>query len=621
MSVDVTAGVSRAFLWEEFNKMGIDPDAEPLEYAKFQSSLVGMADFAEYWLRDPMDEERPLRLEPAQRAAINAIQFGYDIDSYPFSLDKVPKEIVMIWPRQFGKSTAVAIAAACAFIFMQKRFNIGLFSINLDGAVDLMKKIKVFLQYSPFAYMIESSNTTEIHKVGGKVQCVSYPASEGVRGRALSLALIDEAAKMDEEILKGTILPTLRREGKRWILLSTPRGFRGEFIRHFHLGMSSRPITCTQCGTQILQSDRELEPFSHILREEYFIPKDLALPPCPKCQSHSWIYGIGTFTVVPVDPWHCSWTTEAEIRAELDLAGWTPLAMQELLGKIIYEGSNVFTRIMLENAAKQAQKAGLTLENYPIANPMVNNYVLGIDLGKIHDASVASVMHWDYNIQKCVWDYMQTIGGKYDMKDYPTIREKMMNLVLLYNPIWLVPDSTGVGDAVVDEMFNDIKVLKRTNPWLRTKIFNNLDPKLATTQHVNRQAARKHKGFVFSGQTKADLIENLVNGYGKRMDILLPPYNIPEVHDFWEEMLAFSYEITESDHIKYGTQAAHDDRVIAHALAYWVCRRKPFIGMASTLGAKYGLMVDEENEGYAESESAYTYARFVRNNVQQSASV
>jgi len=618
---DVAAGVSRDFLWEEFSKMGIDPEKDPLEYARFQASTVGWADFAEYWFHDPMDEEEPLRLELPQRNAIDAVQFGYIHDNYPFAPEKVPKEIVMIWPRQFGKSTAVAIAAAAAFIFMQKRFNIGMFSINLDGAVDLMKKVKVFLQYSPFAYMIESSNTTEIHKIGGKVECVSYPASEGVRGRSLSLALLDEAAKMDEEILKGTILPTLRRQGKRWILLSTPRGFRGEFIRHYHTGMSTRPIVCTKCGTKLLQESELLQPFSHVLRQEYFIPADLALPPCPTCSSLSWVYGIGEYTVVPVDPWHCSWITEAEIRHELDLAGWTPLAQQELLGKIIYEGSSVFSRVVLENAANAAIKLGMKLENYPVVNPVINDYVIGVDLGKVHDASVANVMHWDSNIQKCVWDYMKTIGGKHDMKDYPTIREKLMDLVLLYNPIWLVPDSTGVGDAVVDEMYKDIVALKRTNPWLHTKIFNNLDPKLATTQHVNRQASKKHKGFVFSGQTKVDLIENLVNGYGKRLDVLIPPYTVPEVRDFWDEMTGYAYEVTESEHIKYGTQAGHDDRVIAHALAYWVCRRKPFIGVASSLGAKYGIMVDEENEGYAESESAYTYARFVRNNVQQSARV
>jgi len=59
---------------------------------------------------------------------------------------------------------------------------------------------------------------------------------------------------------------------------------------------------------------------------------------------------------------------------------------------------------------------------------------------------------------------------------------------------------------------------------------------------------------------------------------------VPESRDFWDECMAFSYEVTEKKkNIVYGTQAAHDDRIIAHALAYWVGRQKPFIGIDSAL--------------------------------------
>ena len=68
---------SRSFVWDEFEKMGIDPEKDAKEFNRFQRSLYGWADFAEYWLKNPEDEEQPLRLEEPQRKAIDAIKEGY----------------------------------------------------------------------------------------------------------------------------------------------------------------------------------------------------------------------------------------------------------------------------------------------------------------------------------------------------------------------------------------------------------------------------------------------------------------------------------------------------------------------------------------------------------------
>jgi len=597
---DISSGCDTKFLWEQFETMGIDPEKDETEFIKFQQSLFDWASFAEYWLPNPEDEDMPLVLEESQKAAIRSIQFGYNIYQYPWVIPEGdrPKEIVMIWPRQFGKTTAVAIAAACAFIFMNKRYRIGTFSINEDGAKEIMDKIKIFVENSPFGYMVESSNVTKIIKSGGRVTATAYPASRGVRGRSLHLGLVDEAAWIDEEIMTDVVLKTFRRVGKRWILLSTPAGYRGEFIRHYTMGMETRPIVCANVvNGKVCQATFKQE--SQLMRQ--FITKfgthalPMKLPNCPVCGGNRWMYGVGAITVVPVDPWTCSWKTREEIEYELWLAGNTPKARQEILGEIIKEGSAVFSMELLERAVMMG------LNNVPSPRKNIKNYVIGMDFGKTHDASALNVMHYDWKQEKALWDYMFTIGGQYSNLDYVDIRPKFLQVVALFNPVWIVPDATGVGDPVMDDMWNDLQILKRLGriviqvakpngrideievrmppgERLRTKIFDNKPDK-----STGLYSKKRHKGFIFDTQSKIDLVDNLVEGYTKRGDIAIPQYDLPEVRDFWDEMLKFGYDITESKKPKYGTQSAHDDRVIAHALAYWACRKKPFVSLATRL--------------------------------------
>lgn len=569
------------FMKETFEVAGIDPDSEnnreKLKWNRFLKSCYSWADFAEYYFRDPEDEDKPLRLEASQRAAINSIQFGYNIDMYPWAVKAKyrPKGIIMIWPRQYGKTTAVAIAAACAFIFKFKKYNIGTFSINEDGAIGIMNRIIRFVENSNFKYMIFDDNTKRIRKIPppGKsrpeVKCVAYPASEGVRGRSIHLGLIDEAAGIKDSILYGAIIYTLRRVGERWIMLSTPRGYQGEFIRYYQIGMDTRPIICKSCR-KVYQQDQ----FPQFSFKTYKMPRNMN--PCT-CGETNWVYGIGEYTVVPVDPWNCSWKTVAEIETELRLAGNTPLARQEILGEIIYEGSNVFAREILENAMNK------NLDNFPKPRKFIKNYTIGMDFGKVHDASVLCVMHYDNRKGKAILDYIYIIDASYKNIDYHDIREDFLDIVKLYNPMWIVPDSTGVGDSVVDEMYLDIKQsqVDAYGRRLRTRIYSNKE------KNKKNWVKQKRKGFYFDTRSKNDLIENLVAGYGKRKDIWIPHENIPGVNRLWREMLAFSYDYTESKNIRYGIQEEHDDCVIAHALAYWACKEKPFISLPSKVGGKY----------------------------------
>ena len=579
----LAAAVDTAFLRQEFEKMGIDPVRNVDEYRSFQLSCYSWARFAERWFPNPERWDEPLRLELAQKSAINAIQFGYDIDAYPWIVpeSKRPREVVMIWPRQFGKTTGVAAAAAAAFIFMDKPYNIATWSINEDRAKKLLGRIKLFIEHSPFSYMIDESNKLELHKIGGKVNLTAYPASESCRGESVHLGLVDEAASIAEDILHGAILYCMRRVGERWIMLSTPKGQQGSFVGHFFVAMRTRPLVCAavtginedgrevHCGN-VLQQDAEIMKPWYNKFTTYVLPPNL--PPCPKCGGNRWLYGIGEYTVVPVDPWHCSWMSVEQIQHELEMAGNTALARQEILGEIIMEGANVFSELMLNNCTD------MDLNNSCKPQRDIRNYVIGMDFGKVHDNSVLCVMHKDYTKNKIIFDHMFTIKGQYGGIDYHDIRQSFMQYVTLYDPMWIVPDATGVGDSVVDEMYRDLKAMGS-----RASIFSNkAAKKLFSGGQVTSGSyfSASRKGFIFDVRSKVDLINYLIEGYAKRHDVEIPPRTVPEIGDFWNEMLNFGYEVTDSGAqkcLRYGTQNYHDDRVIAHALAYLAAGQKQFI--------------------------------------------
>jgi len=588
-SAGLASAVDTSFIKEYFDTLGIDPRKDVDEYRSYQLATYSWSRFAEKYLPNPMKWDEPIVLEAAQRSAINSIQFGYDISMFPWTVPERmrPKEVVMLWPRQFGKTEAVAAAAAAAFIFMDRPYEIATWSINEDRAKSLLARIRRFIVHSPFAYMVDDENKLELFKKGGKVHLKAYPANDSCRGEAIHLGLVDEAAQIADGIVNGAILYCMRRVGQRCILLSTPFGSRGALAEHYFVAMKTRPLVCKHvvgldehnrpiyCQHSERQDSPLMAKFYHKFTT-YEVPENL--PACPKCNNSSWVYGIGEYAVIPVDPWHCSWKTPEEIQHELDLAGNTPLARQEILGEIIMEGANVFSEQMLNNCVD------MSLTNSPRPRPDINNYVIGMDFGKVHDNSVMCVMHKDYTTMKVIFDHMFTIKGQYGGIDYHDIRKTFLEFCVLFNPMWVVPDATGVGDAIVDEMYRDLKALR-----LRASIFSNkAAKKLFSGGRVpSAYNVASRKGFIFDVRSKVDLINYLIDGYAKRHDISIPPRTIPEIGDFWAEMLSFGYEVTESGvqkQLRFGTQAYHDDRVIAHALAYLAAGQKPFIESHVVMG-------------------------------------
>jgi hypothetical protein len=119
-----------------------------------------------------------------------------------------------------------------------------------------------------------------------------------------------------------------------------------------------------------------------------------------------------------------------------------------------------------------------------------------------------------YRFQHTTWEYIinkiKEVADKYPNSD-----------------IWI--DSTGVGDPIVERLYND---------------------RLA----IN--------GYKFTNQSKNDLIQGLI------MSIDRKEINYPNIPELIDELKYFDYEISPSGNIKYSAPAGlHDDGVISLALA------------------------------------------------------
>jgi len=552
----------------------------PEDIQKFILSTLSWVMFAEMYFMDPDDFEEPLHLEIGQKKAIYALQFGYDIDSVPegYVVKSPPKVVVMIWPRQTGKTTAVAIAVA-AILCLQPGVKIGVMGMSEPSAKNLIDRIRTFLQNSPFASEVKRNLKMEIvMKHGGYV--MAHSTSQGIRGQSYHYLLLDEAAQIEDEIIEGAAMDTTRKIGKRVVLLSTPKGYQGLLVRYYMQGLRTRKVICKKCHAVYNQGS-----FAHAQWDA--ITMAMGLPPCVECghqeddrtwtrapqdatkrvrelltitEGQSYFYVMGDYAVISIDPFNCSFYSVDDIIKELDRRGWTPLARQELLGEIIPEGQAVFRRSWIEAGMDDKQQNVMRQPHPDI------QYIMGLDFGKIHDDSVLAVGHEDKD-GKAVLDYMRIIPADVKGKEYEDIRDEIVEVAMFYHPIWIVPDSTGMGEPIVEQMEKDLFRLG----W-NGRIYSNKNNRL---------------GFIFDMKSKPDLIENLVNFFS-RSRIIMPPEYEPDIDILVNQLLNFAYAATATNYIKYGVQLEHDDAVIALALFVWGLRHKPWISPVAVFAEPRG---------------------------------
>lgn len=515
-------------------------------------SLFRAVDLIENFFPNPMHPGQPLVLDTSQKDLIDCIQFGFPLRLFKFSEIEgviLPKGVICIWPRQVGKSQSTAWAIAALMIILAP-FRAGIVAASEEESQYLIDKVKEIFDNSLFKDYVEGRPKLSLLKLKNGSFCRSHTCSEkNIRGPSYHIIIIDESALMEEKILFGAALPTVRH-GLRWVAITTPKGKKGKLIDFYFKGLETRPLICKSCKTEFPQGAFLDVTFP----KDKFLQIPKAMPKCPKCGSWNWKYGIGKIAVPYLDPWNCCLIDPVELEATLDLHGWSALARQEWLGEIIDEASTVILKEWID------KNTDITLRNRMTVTPHTA-YILGADYGRHHDASSFCLTHYDKNTQRIVFDYMKTVSGEFDHEtDYAGIKHELLGLIKTFKPVWVIPDAMGLGNPLVEELHRDIRSIELGG---RCKIFNNRKDRL---------------GFIISHTTKPDLITNMIALLSRNPPALaIPPQTEPEIQEFRDELLRFELEVMDGGYVKYGTQSYHDDRVIAFALSLWGHRRKRWV--------------------------------------------
>ena len=402
--------------------------------ASFILASTSYVTFAETYFRDPDDPTKPLILEPGQKQVINALQFGYDIDSVPDNYINLnpPKGVVMIWPRQTGKTTGVVVFC-CAALCLEPGIRIGVMAQSEPFGKEVIARIGRMLKASQFSHKVDRFLSMEIQmKSLGLV--MAHTTSENIRGFSYHYLILDEAARIEDKIIEGAALHTTRKIGRRWAMLSTPKGYKGMLVKYYRQGLRTRRVICKQCLTEFTQGH-----FENVRFDALFMAA--GMPACSECDyyeeditdedgrsfGNTYFYGVGDYTVITVDPFKTSFYPKEEIIAELERGNWNPTLRQELLGEIIAEGQGIFTEEQLDRSHNPARR------NVLQPDPNID-YIAGVDFGKVHDNSVIEIVHQDRESGKIILDYQKVILYRYHGKEYEDIKNDLIEIILVFKP-------------------------------------------------------------------------------------------------------------------------------------------------------------------------------------------
>ena len=528
---------------------------------KLRKASYRAVDLIEMFFPDPDDYSKRVKLGPYQKDFVDCIQFGFPLSQLKFSEVRNPPDgVIFITRRQVGKSWCCGYACASLGILgpttkgKPPSFQ-GIVAASEDEAEYLIDKVKVCYEESDFNDFIVGKPRVDRIKLANKSLVRSHTCShKSIRGPKYDYIYIDESAQMDEDILFSAALPTVVH-GERWIAITTPQGNQGKLIEYYDKGLETRVILCGNCGAEYSQNHFNLD---FPTRGDFTVmPKGMGA--CPSCLRNNWKYGMGVFAIPYLDPWKTPIIDQVKLKRKLDAFGWSPWAREEWLGEILDEASMV---ILKEWIDKQINKR---LRNKMVFDPSCR-YVIGMDYGRLHDASSFAVTHLNKKTGRAVLDYMRTVSGEFDYEtDYDGIYQHVEEIFKFYNPSLAVIDATGLGYSQVERIQKDF----RLNWGLKTKIFNN----------VKSNKDKPRIGFNINKQSKTDLIGNLITLFSMNPQQLeLPPSTEPEIKELITELLRFECEVLDAGYIKYGTQNYHDDRVIAFALSLYGQKKRAYSG-------------------------------------------
>lgn len=532
---------------------------------KLQSAMYRAVDFIEAFLPDPDDYNKKIKLYRDQRDAIDTVQFGYPLSKFKFDeiqLEEQPAGGVLMSRRQVGKSILIGYtSAAMNIIGAGFDYKIpcfcGMMGASEDSSIELIEKTKDALEYSEFNDFIIGRPKQDRIKLANGSFTRAHPCSEkSIRGKKYHYLFVDEGAWAEEHVVFKAAFPTVEH-GIRWFVITTPQGTKGRLAQMYIKAIGERPVICRNCLTHYDQKEF-LDAEFPIKNEIWFMPKIT----CPNCQGTEFKYGYGYIATPWINPWECPIIDQKKLLRELDYYSWAPWVRQEKLGELVDEASMIFLKEWIDRAT-----------NVRLRNTMERRegifYTLGLDFGRLHDATCFTLLHRDPISKRIVLDYMRSISGEFDFEtDWSGIHEQAREIISFYQPSLVVMDSTGVGYREVED------IQKQMHEWSPGSVLYH-----SQKNWFKLPPEKRRLGFWFDRINKPQLIGNLKASFSTNPAILeIPPKTESEIDEFVNELLRFECKEHENGYIEYGTQDYHDDRLISYALALWgfiVDRKSP----------------------------------------------
>lgn len=305
---------------------------------------------------------------------------------------------------------------------------------------------------------------------------------DSLRGFGVDFFVLDEAARISKESFVS-VMTTVTQTGGRGIIISTPKG-RGWFF-----DVHGRGIKVDDLGNPKF-SDINPDPF----------PEWMAIRMPTWENPH-----------VPI---------ESIEQAKRNLPA--DVFRQEYAAEFIDDSAGVFRGV-------SACIKGTTFEPY---NPQTS-YVLGVDLARIRDFTVLTVM--DRYRRHVVYQ------ERFNQISWEVQYHKIIQIARQYNALVCI-DSTGIGDPIVQTLGN---AGLRISPY-------KIGTAAAKQQLIDRLRVAIEEGSV---------------SY---------PYN-KYTAAMIEELRCYEMSLTENGTARYSAPSGkHDDCVISLCLAYWACDQPEF---------------------------------------------
>jgi len=145
------------------------------------------------------------------------------------------RRIVAVWGRQSGKTTTICVKVI-HYTFTRRNVTVLIVSKGLRQSLIMFSAISNFILGNPYLRqsVIRHTRTQIFLKNGSRI--LALPCSQdgaNLRGHTCNIAIIDEAAFVNEIVINQVIFPMLATTNGTMVMISTPWGRQHIFYRSF----------------------------------------------------------------------------------------------------------------------------------------------------------------------------------------------------------------------------------------------------------------------------------------------------------------------------------------------------------------------------------------------------